>query len=118
MTSPEPGDGKSTLTANLAIAMAQYGKKVLLIESDLRRPTLHTLFGMQRDIGVTKVLSGEIDLLDAAQQTVVEGLSVLTCGSLPQNPAEMHASRGYSTMLRNAEQKFDIAWSTLRRCWL
>ncbi|MDG2358636.1 MAG: polysaccharide biosynthesis tyrosine autokinase [Planctomycetaceae bacterium] len=108
VTSPEPGDGKSTLTANLAIAMAQSGKKVLLIDSDLRRPTLHTLFGMQRDIGVTEVLSGEIDLLTAAQQTVIEGLSVLTCGSLPQNPAEMLAARGYSTMLRNAEKKFDI----------
>lgn len=108
VTSPEPGDGKSTLTANLAIAMAQSGKKVLLIDSDLRRPTLHTLFGMRRDIGVTEVLSGEIDLLTATQQTVVEGLSVLTCGSLPQNPAELLASRGYATMLRNAEQDFDI----------
>jgi len=108
VTSPEPGDGKSTLTANLAIAMAQSGKNVLLIDSDLRRPTLHTLFGMRRDIGVTEVLSGELDLLTAVQQTVVEGLSVLTCGSLPQNPAEMLASRGYSTMLQNAEQKFDI----------
>jgi len=108
VTSPEPGDGKSTLTANLAIAMAQSGKNVLLIDSDLRRPTLHTLFGMRRDIGATEVLSGELDLLTAVQQTVVEGLSVLTCGSLPQNPAEMLASSGYSTMLQNAEQKFDI----------
>jgi succinoglycan biosynthesis transport protein ExoP len=108
VTSPEPGDGKSTLIANLAIAMAQSGKKVLLIDSDLRRPALHTLFGMRRDIGVTEVMSGEIDLLTAAQQTVVKGLSVLTCGNLPQNPAELLASRGYATMLRNAAQEFDI----------
>jgi succinoglycan biosynthesis transport protein ExoP len=108
VTSPEPGDGKSTLIANLAIAMAQSGKKVLLIDSDLRRPALHTLFGMRRDIGVTEVMSGEIDLLTAAQQSVVDGLSVLTCGSLPSNPAEMLASGSYATMLRNVAQEFDI----------
>jgi len=108
VTSPEPGDGKSTLTANLAIAMAQSGKRVLLIDSDLRRPTIHTLFGMRRDIGVTEVLSGEIDLLTAAQQTVVEGLSVLTCGHLPSNPAEMLASGSYAKMLRDAEHEFDL----------
>ncbi|NQV28596.1 MAG: polysaccharide biosynthesis tyrosine autokinase [Rhodopirellula sp.] len=108
VTSPEPGDGKSTLASNLAIAMAQSGKRVLLIDSDLRRPTIHTLFGMRRDIGVTEVLSGEIDLLTAAQATVVEGLSILTCGSLPTNPAELLASSGYARMLKNAEQEFDI----------
>ena len=108
VTSPEPGDGKSTLISNLAIAMAQSGKRVLLIDSDLRRPTIHTLFGMRRDIGVTEVLSGEIDLLTAAQQTVVDGLAVLTCGSLPSNPAEMLASGSYAKMLKDAEQEFDI----------
>lgn len=108
VTSPEPGDGKSTLTANLAIAMAQSGKRVLLIDSDLRRPTIQTLFGMRRDIGVTEVLSGEIDLLTAAQQTVIDGLSILTCGSLPSNPAEMLASGSYAKMLRDAEHEFDI----------
>ncbi|MFT4555412.1 MAG: succinoglycan biosynthesis transport protein ExoP [Planctomycetaceae bacterium] len=108
VTSPEPGDGKSTLISNLAIAMAQSGKQVLLIDSDLRRPTIHTLFGMRRDIGVTEVLSGEIDLLTAAQQSVVDGLSVLTCGSLPSNPAEMLASGSYAKMLRDAEHEFDI----------
>jgi capsular exopolysaccharide synthesis family protein len=108
VTSPEPGDGKSTLISNLAIAIAQSGKRVLLIDSDLRRPTLHTLFGMRPDIGVTEVLSGEIDLLTAAQQTVVEGLSVLTCGCLPSNPAEVLALSSYAKMLRNAEQEFDI----------
>ncbi len=108
VTSPEPGDGKSTLAANLAIAMAQSGKRVLLIDSDLRRPTIHSLFGLRRDIGVTEVLSGEIDLLTAAQQTVVDGLAVLTCGNLPSNPAELLASAGYAKMLKDAEQEFDI----------
>lgn len=108
VTSPEPGDGKSTLISNLAIAMAQSGKRVLLVDSDLRRPTLHTLFGMRRDIGVTEVLSGEADLLTAAQPTVVDGLSILTCGTLPQTPAENLATSSYTRMLKDAEQEFDI----------
>ncbi|MDA0282646.1 MAG: polysaccharide biosynthesis tyrosine autokinase [Planctomycetota bacterium] len=108
VTSPEPGDGKSTLISNLAIAMAQSGKRVLLIDSDLRRPTLHTLFGMRRDIGVSEVLAGEIDLLTATQSTIIDGLSILTCGSLPSNPAETLASSSYSRMLKNAEREFDI----------
>lgn len=108
VTSPEPGDGKSTLISNLAIAMAQSGKRVLLIDSDLRRPTQHSLFGLRRDIGVTEVLSGEIDLATAAQLTVVDGLSVLTCGALPSNPAELLASSAYSRLLKDAEREYDI----------
>jgi succinoglycan biosynthesis transport protein ExoP len=108
VTSPEPGDGKSTLISNLAIAMAQSGRQVLLIDCDLRRPTLHTLFGLRRDIGVTDVLAGEIDLLTAIQHTAAEGLSVLTCGDAPPNPAELLASRQFSRLLHEAEQEFDL----------
>lgn len=108
VTSPEPGDGKSTLISNLAIAMAQSGRQVLLIDCDLRRPTLHTLFGLRRDIGVTDVLSGEIDLLTAAQHTAADGLSVLTCGDTPPNPAELLASRQFTRLMHDAEQEFDL----------
>lgn len=108
VTSPEPGDGKSTLIANLAIAVAQSGRKVLLIDSDLRRPTLHTLFGLRRDVGIGDVLSGEIDLLTAAQQTVADGLSVLTCGALPANPAEILSSPQYGKLLNDAQSEFDL----------
>ena len=108
VTSPEPGDGKSTLVANLAIAVAQSGKKVLLIDSDLRRPTLHTLFGLQQDRGVTDVMNGDMDLLTAAQETVVDGLSVLTSGSLPPNPAELLASPSFEDLLQHAEREFDV----------
>jgi|GEM_PF-166434 len=108
VTSPEPGDGKSTLISNLAIAMAQSGRQVLLIDCDLRRPTLHTLFGLRRDIGVIDVLAGDIDLLTAAQHTAADGLSVLTCGDTPPNPAELLASRQFSRLLHDAEQEFDL----------
>lgn len=108
VTSPEPGDGKSTLVSNLAIAIAQSGKRVLLIDSDLRRPTIHTLFGLHRDIGVTEVLTGEIDLLTAAQPTIIDRLSVLTCGSLVSNPAEVLSSSSYAGLLKTAEREFDV----------
>lgn len=108
VTSPEPGDGKSTLVSNLAIAMAQSGRQVLLIDCDLRRPKLHTLFGLRRDIGLTDVLAGEIDLLTATQHTAADGLSVLTCGDEPPNPAELLASRHFTRLLHEAEQEFDL----------
>jgi capsular exopolysaccharide synthesis family protein len=108
VTSPEPGDGKSTLLANLAVAVAQSGKHVLLIDADLRRPALHNLFGLQQDRGVTDVMSGDMDLLTAAQETVVGGLSVLTSGPLPPNPAELLASPSFERLLQDAQQEFDI----------
>jgi succinoglycan biosynthesis transport protein ExoP len=107
VTSPELGDGKSTLIANLAIAIAQSGRKVLLIDGDLRKPTLHKLFGLRQSIGVTDVANGEIDLLTAAQPTVVEGLSVLTSGDIPNRPAELLASHEFSQLLSAAEQEYD-----------
>ena len=108
VTSPEPGDGKSTLVANLAIAIAQSGRNVLLIDGDLRKPTLHKLFGLRQSIGVTDVVNGEIDLLTAAQSTVVENLSILTTGDLPGRPAELLASHEFSRLLSTAEREYDF----------
>jgi capsular exopolysaccharide synthesis family protein len=108
VTSPETGDGKSTLVANLAIAIAQSGQRVLLIDCDLRKPTMHRLFGMRQDIGVTDVLSRDIDLPTAVQHTVVDGLCVLTSGELPSNPAEMLASPEFERLLREAGNEYDL----------
>ncbi|QDU38388.1 Tyrosine-protein kinase YwqD [Maioricimonas rarisocia] len=92
ISSPEPGDGKSTTAANLAIAMAQSGKRVLLVDGDLRRPTLHKLFKLRSDIGLVDVLSGDVDAETAMQETAVEGLRVLVAGAPPANPAEALSS--------------------------
>ncbi|MBC8289208.1 MAG: polysaccharide biosynthesis tyrosine autokinase [Planctomycetes bacterium] len=108
VTSPEPGDGKSTLISNLAIAIAQSGRRVLLIDADLRKPTLHRLFGLRQGIGVTDVVNGEIDLLTATQPTVVDGLCVLTSGDIPNSPAELLASQQFSRLLSTAEREFDF----------
>ncbi len=108
VSSPEPGDGKSTLVSNLAIALAQSGKRVLLIDADLRRPTIHNLFRVSREIGIAEVLTGEIDFLNAVRPTTVDRLSLLVAGSSPTSPAEILSSQRLVQMLRAAKDEFDF----------
>lgn len=108
VTSPGPNDGKSTLVANLAICIAQSGKKVLLIEADLRCPTVHELMGVDATNGTTNVLDGSMELDDAIQQTDAPNLSVLPCGYQPRNPAEMLSQQNFKDMLDVLSNKFDF----------
>jgi len=107
VSSPNPGDGKSTMAANLAIAIAQSGKRILLVESDFRRPRVHRLFGIDCDVGVTTVIAGESELSDAIQSTVVENLSILPCGRRPSNPSEILSSQRYAELVDVLREKFD-----------
>lgn len=110
ISSPEPGDGKTTTVANLALAAAQSGKRVLLVDADLRRPMLHTLFALPNDIGLTDVLSGEIELLNAVRPGGVDTLSVLPAGRPPTNPAELLTSSGFAQTLAEARREFDLVF--------
>jgi non-specific protein-tyrosine kinase len=94
ITSAGVGEGKSTTLANLAVVSAQAGREVVLVDADLRRPTLHQMFGLANDVGLTTMMMDD-GALDAPplQQTAVEGLSVLTSGPLPPNPADLMGSR-------------------------
>ncbi|MFQ5460959.1 MAG: P-loop NTPase, partial [Anaerolineae bacterium] len=91
ITSANPGEGKSTTAANLAVALAQGGASVLLLDSDLRRPSLHRFFELPNDVGLTSMLLDRGLAIDKAVQPVaaVSGLDVLTSGPLPPNPAEV-----------------------------
>ncbi len=107
VTSPTPGDGKSTLAANLAVSLAQSGKKVLICDADLRRPTVHYLFGNDSDIGFTQVLKGEAEIEDAIADCDVDGLSIMPCGARPTNPSELLTSTRLYELFEVLREKFD-----------
>lgn len=88
VTSPLPGDGKSTIAGNLACSIAQSGKRVLAIDCDLRRPQLTDNFALSDSVGVTNALNGECDPLQATHQTPLDTLWVMPSGPIPLNPAE------------------------------
>ncbi len=89
VTSPDMGDGKSTLAANLVVSIAQSGKRIILLDADFRRPQVHKMFGASNERGLACVMAGEAELADVIQQTAVPGLFVLPCGPHPPNPAEL-----------------------------
>lgn len=108
VSSSEPGDGKSTFLSNLAIALAQSGKRVLLLDADLRRPTIHRLFHARREIGTTEVLAGEIQLANAIQTSPISNLWLLTAGQAPPNPAETLSGSRLDRLLASARGEFDF----------
>jgi protein-tyrosine kinase len=108
VTSSGPGEGKSTTTANLAVVFAQQGKKVLMIDGDLRKPTVHYTFRLNNHIGVTNVLTKQTSLENAIRETDQENLFILPSGPIPPNPAELLGSRAMGEMLANAYELFDL----------
>jgi capsular exopolysaccharide synthesis family protein len=93
VTSTMPGEGKSVTACNLAVAMALDGREVILVDADLRRPTIHEKLKLNLQPGLTSVLLGRRSLEEALQPTAIQGLRALTCGPLPPNPAELLNSR-------------------------
>lgn len=108
ITSANPAEGKSTTAANIAVSFAQAGKKVLLIDGDLRKPTVHTSFRIENKIGLINILVKKESLLTVVSDTMVENLSVLTSGPTPPNPAEMLNSKAMVEMLEEARVHFEI----------
>lgn len=108
ITSPEAEDGKSTLAANLAVSIAQSGKSVLLIDADLRKPRIHKLFGLSSAVGLVSVLQGEAEAVEAIHHTVLPNLSVLPCGPVPLNAADLLTSRRFEELLPYIRDQFDF----------
>jgi len=107
ITSPTPGDGKSTLTSNLSIAMAQAGQRTLVIDADMRKPMQHNIFEIQTGRGLADVLAGATKPEEVIHQTDVEGLDVLPCGTIPPNPSEMLNSQAFVGMLQELSERYD-----------
>lgn len=107
VTSPEPGDGKSTTAANLAIVLAQQGKKVLLVDADLRKPTVHITFHLSNLEGLTSALTKQLSLGEALISTYIPNLKILTSGALPPNPSELLSSKSMENAMEYLEKTFD-----------
>ncbi|GAB4189041.1 MAG: CpsD/CapB family tyrosine-protein kinase [Roseiflexaceae bacterium] len=107
-TSSTPDEGKSTTVANLAITMAQAEQRVILVDCDLRRPSLHTLFGLPNEDGLTTVILAQDQTPLPVQPTEVPGLSLLTSGPLPPRPADILGSRRMEAVIARLREEADI----------
>ncbi|MBQ4569335.1 MAG: CpsD/CapB family tyrosine-protein kinase [Ruminococcus sp.] len=107
VTSWSKGEGKSTATANLAISFSKMGKKVLLMDCDLRRPNIHNLIRLQNNAGLSEVLGKFKTLDDVVNKDVLPYLDVLTAGSIPPNPSELLASSYFESLLHSIEETYD-----------
>lgn len=103
-----PREGKSTVAANLAIVLAQSGKRVVLVDADLRRPSLHTLFGVGRSNGLTDLLLNGGDLAATLRSTMVANLRLLPCGTIPPNPAELLGSDAMKPLITALKNHADM----------
>jgi capsular exopolysaccharide synthesis family protein len=107
VTSPNKSDGKSLMIANLAAMVAQSGKQVLLLDADLRRPRQHRIFAVDASTGLAEVLDGTVEPHRAISATCVPGLSVLPCGAVPPNPAELLTSPRFKELLETMRARYD-----------
>ncbi len=107
VTSPSPNEEKSTAVANLAVTLAQSGKRTILVDCDLRRPSLHTLFDLEAEPGLTNYILGETEELPL-QETAVENLWLLPSGQKPPNPADMLGSQKLDQIISTLVDKADI----------
>jgi capsular exopolysaccharide synthesis family protein len=108
VTSPQDGNGVSTFIANLAASLAHSGKRVLIVDADLRYPSQHWLFGLPNDVGLTSVLAGESSLEEALKMTDVPGLWVLPSGPEPGNSAEILDSAQFCQCLVSLRHHYDV----------
>lgn len=106
ITSCAPGEGKTCVSVNLALALATAGKHVLLVDADMRRPMLHNVFGTGRTLGLSHLLSHQTED-DSPQDTEIAGLSVLPCGTLPPNPSELLGGAALPGYLGRWKQTYD-----------
>ncbi len=108
VTSSGPREGKSSISANLAVAEAEAGRKVILLDCDLRRPTVNKTFGFNRKPGFTELITGNAVLDDVVRDTEVEGLHVICSGHIPHNPAEMVEVAAKKGVLRKIAEQCDL----------
>jgi capsular exopolysaccharide synthesis family protein len=108
ITSSTPGEGKSTNSANIAVVFAQSGKRVLLVDCDMRKPTAHFTFGLKNVKGLSNLLTRQNSINEVVQDTMVQGLQIITSGLIPPNPAELLASQTMDRLIEELTAQFDL----------
>jgi len=109
VTSPNPGDGKSTLAANLAVTIAQSGKRVVLLDCDFRKPQVHKLFQLGKvEAGLADVVGGTAPMAKALRRSPVPGLDLMPCGTRPANPSELLTSPRFQQILADLKDAYDF----------
>ena len=107
ITSCTPNEGKSMTVANLAIVLTQAGKSVLIMDCDMRNPTVHKNFNLSNKVGLSSCISMGTAVADAVQETAIEGLDALTAGVIPPNPSELLGSERMQNILQRAKEEYD-----------
>ncbi|REJ08774.1 CpsD/CapB family tyrosine-protein kinase [Halobacillus trueperi] len=108
VTSASPSEGKSITTANTATVFAQQGKKTLLIDADLRKPTVHYTFRVSNTSGLSNYLVGKQRVTELVRETDVDNLDVITCGPIPPNPSELLGSNKMKQFIEEAKKTYDM----------
>ncbi|MEQ2525805.1 polysaccharide biosynthesis tyrosine autokinase [Robertmurraya yapensis] len=108
VTSPSQGEGKSSIVANLGVSLSQQGEKVLIVDANLRRPALHSIFKVDNSIGLTNFLNRISTLEMAIQRTGIGRLDVLTSGPIPKNPAELLDSIKMNELMDTVIENYDV----------
>ncbi len=109
VSSAGPGEGKTTTVANMAITYANLGKKTILIDTDLRRPVVHKVFGLNKEPGITNYLAGNVDDFESLIfSTEIKNLHIVTSGIIPPNPSELLGSQKMKNLIEDLEKKWDM----------
>jgi capsular exopolysaccharide synthesis family protein len=108
VTSAGPREGKTTVAANLAISIAQSGKRVLVIDTDMRRPRMHHAFGLRNTVGLTSILVGDSTLTESVRPSGIPNVTVMCCGPIPPNPAELLHRERFQALIDEVQKAYDF----------
>ena len=107
VTSYSKGEGKSTVSANLAISFSKMEKKVLMIDCDLRRPNIHNIFKLDNSAGLSNVIGKMVGFEDAVKRNALNNLDIITAGTIPPNPSELMCSSTFIDLIEKLSQEYD-----------
>jgi len=108
VTSSGAGEGKSTVLSNLAITMAESGKKVILVDCDFRKPSIHKKMGVTNSVGITNILVQDVKKEECIVKTTVDNLSIITSGPIPPNPAELLGTKKMRNFIDILKSEYDL----------